>query len=141
LNHPELLEAHLEAFSEIEIHTPGLDRLRNEIIDIAALHAPLESDRLKNHLLSRDLADIAQALEGGSAYKSDRFAGQGATPEEAETGFLHTLNRHRRSVTLEAELKSAERQLADDMTEENVARLRSIQAQLDLLDRGEGTAG
>jgi DNA primase len=141
LNHPELLDAHCEAFSEIEIRTPGLDRLRNEIIDIAALHAPLESDRLKNHLLSRDLADIARTLEGASASKNDRFARPGATPEEAEVGFLAALSRHRRSVTLEAELRSAERMLADEMTEENVARLRSIQAQLELLDRGEGAAG
>ena len=141
LNHPELLEAHCEVFSEIEFHTPALDKLRNEIIDIAALHAPLESEKLKNHLLSRDLADIARSLEGASAYISDPFARPGASPEEAETGFLHTLTRHRRSVTLEAELKLAERMLADEMTEENVARLRSIQAQLELLDRGEGAAG
>jgi len=141
LNHPELLDAHCEAFSEIEFHTPTLDRLRNEIIDIAALHAPLESETLKNHLLSRDLADIARSLEGAPAYKSDPFTRSGASPEEAEAGFLHTLARHRRSVTLEAELKLAERMLADEMTEENVARLRSIQAQLELLDRGEGATG
>ncbi|MBC7102233.1 MAG: DNA primase, partial [Parvibaculum sp.] len=69
LNHPELLENYAEDISRIQIKTPALDRLRNEIIDIAALHAPLEREALKGHLLSRDLAEIARRLEAGSAFR------------------------------------------------------------------------
>src|SRR5690606_16590764 len=35
LNHPDLLDDHCEEFSRIEIKAGALDRLRNEIIDIA----------------------------------------------------------------------------------------------------------
>jgi DNA primase len=77
------------------------------------------------------LADIAQRLEGGAASKSDRFARAGASREEAETGFLHIVERHRRTITLEAELRAAERALAEDMNEGNWARLRAIHAQLE----------
>lgn len=132
LNHPQLLEDYCEELSRIEIKTPTLDRLRNEIIDIAALHAPLDRAALKNHLVSRDLADIAQRLEDGAAQKSDRFAWPDVSREEAETGFLHTLARHRRTITLEAELRAAERALAEDMNEENWSRLQAIHAQLEL---------
>ncbi|MEQ8266650.1 MAG: DNA primase [Parvibaculum sp.] len=138
LNHPELLENYAEEVSRIEIGTPALDRLRNEIIDIAALHAPLEREALRNHLLSRDLADIARRLEAGTAFSSDRFAWPDAAPDEAEAGFLHMLARHRRTISLEAELKAAERALADEMTEENFARLRAIHAQLERTEAADG---
>ncbi len=82
-------------------------------------------------MVSRDLADIAQRLEGGAASRSDRFARPDASREEAETGFLHIVERHRRTITLEAELKAAERALAEDMNEVNWARLRAIHAQLE----------
>ncbi|MEP0706741.1 MAG: DNA primase [Parvibaculum sp.] len=138
LNHPELLENYAEDISRIEIRTPALDRLRNEIIDIAALHAPLEREALKGHLLSRNLAEIARRLEAGTAFRSDRFAWPDAAPDEAEAGFLHTLARHQRAIGLEAELKAAERALAEDMTEENFARLRAIHAQLERTETADG---
>jgi DNA primase len=138
LNHPELLENYAEDISRIEIRTPALDRLRNEIIDIAALHAPLEREALKDHLLSRNLADIAWRLEAGSAFRSDRFAWPDAAPDEAEAGFLHTLARHRRAIVLETELKAAERALAEEMTEENFARLQAIHAQLERAEPADG---
>lgn len=138
LNHPELLENYAEEFSSVEIRTPALDRLRNEIIDIAALHAPLEREALKNHLLNRDLADIARRLEAGTAFVGDRHAWPDAPPDEAEAGFLHTLARHRRAMVLEAELKAAERVLAEEMTEENYARFRAIQEQLERSELADG---
>ncbi|MDP1626935.1 DNA primase [Parvibaculum sp.] len=138
LNHPELLENYAEEVSRVEIGTPALDRLRNEIIDIAALHAPLEREALRNHLLSRDLAEIARRLEAGQAFKSDPFAWPDAAPDEAEAGFLHTLARHRRVIVLEAELKAAERALAEEMTEENFARLQAIHAQLERSELADG---
>ena len=138
LNHPELLEEYCEELARVEIKTPALDRLRNEIIDIAALHAPLDREVLKNHLVSRDLADIAHRLEGGAALASERFAGPGSSREEAETGFLHTLERHHRTITLEAELRAAERALAEDMNEENWTRLQAIHAQLERSELLEG---
>lgn len=85
-----------------------------------------------NHLVSRDLADIAQRLEDGAALKGDRFALAGASHEEAEKGFLDVLTRHRRTITLEAELRAAERALAEEMNEENWARLQAIHAQMQI---------
>lgn len=137
LNHPDLLDAYCEEFSRLEIRVPALDRLRNEIIDIAALHAPLEREALTDHLVSRGLADIAQRLWDGAAVAGDRFATVAASLEEAETGFLHTLARHRRTITLEAEFRAAERALADEMNEENWARLQAIHAQMQMDERPE----
>ncbi|MBI1261161.1 MAG: DNA primase [Rhizobiales bacterium] len=131
LNHPELLDFYSEEFAAVEIRNAALDRLRNEIIDIAALNAPLDREALRGHLTDRDLAEIARRLEGTPAFKNERFAWPDASPEKARSGFLHVLARHRRQVILEVELKAAERALAEDMTEENLARLRDIHAQLE----------
>lgn len=138
LNHPELLEVYAEDIARIDIKTPALDRLRNEIIDIAALHAPLEREALKNHLVSRDLVDIARRLEANSALLSLRFVSPEAPADEAEAGFLHALSRHQRAIGLQAELKAAERALAEEMTEENFARLQAIHAQLERAEAVDG---
>ncbi len=95
-------------------------------------------EALKNHLLNRDLADIARRLEAGTASAGDRHAWPDAPPDEAEAGFLHTLARHRRAIGLEAELKAAERVLAEEMTEENYARFRAIQEQLERSELADG---
>ncbi|MEQ8328204.1 MAG: hypothetical protein RIE84_03775 [Parvibaculum sp.] len=84
------------------------------------------------------MAEIARRLEAGTAFRSDRFAWPDAAPDEAEAGFLHMLARHQRAIGLEAELKAAERALAEDMTEENFARLRAIHAQLERTETADG---
>lgn len=83
-----------------------------------------------NHLVYRDLADIAQRLSDAAAVQNDRFAQAGASVDEAETGLMQVLQRHRRTTMLEAELRAAERALADEMNDENWARLQAIQVQL-----------
>jgi DNA primase len=130
LNHPALLETYCEEISRLAIKTATLDRLRNEIIDIAALHAPLERAALMDHLVYRDLADIAQRLADGAAVQSDRFALAAASLDEAEAGFLQMLSRHRKSVSLEAEFRAAERALADEMNEENWARMQDLKREM-----------
>jgi DNA primase len=131
LNHPALLEAHCEAISRLELKSATLDKLRNEIIDIAALSVPLEREALMNHLVDRDLADIAQRLAGGAAVQGHRFAQVEASFVEAEAGFLHLLSSHRRTITLEAEFRAAERALAQEMTDENWARFQDLKKELE----------
>lgn len=140
-NHPDLLEEYCEVFSGLPLASAELDRLRNEIIDIAALHAPLERDGLKNHLEDRNLGDLFRRLEGRAKKIGARFAGPEAGTDEAERGFVHLIRRHERAVNLEAELKAAERALAEEMTEANWARLREIHLQLERSDMTDGLDG
>ncbi|MGV8998529.1 MAG: DNA primase [Parvibaculaceae bacterium] len=130
LNHPELLETHCEVLSRAEIRITTLDKLRNEIIDIAALHAPLEREALMNHLVSRDLADIATQVVSRAAAHSGPFVRADASQDEAEAGFLRLISDHRRTMVLEAEFRAAERALAAEMNDENWARLQAIHKQL-----------
>ena len=83
-------------------------------------------------------------LQARAVHIGARFAGPEAGTDEAERGFVHLIRRHERAVNLEAELKAAERALAEEMTEANWARLREIHLQLersDLTDGLDGTNG
>lgn len=135
LNHPELLEAHCEDLASIEINDRMLDKIRNEIIDIAALHAPLDREGLRDHLDTRGLSDIAHRLGSGTALKSETFAWPDADMDEAEKGWLHLLHWHQRAADLQTELKAAELALAEEMTDGNLARLKAILGELDRLSK------
>ncbi len=130
LNHPVLLESYCEDLAAVEIKDRMLDKIRNEIIDIAAVHAPLDREALRGHLDKRGLSDIARRLESVTALRSETFAWADAEELEAEQAWLHLLQWHQRAVDLQMELKAAERALAEEMTDENLTRLATLQAEL-----------
>ena len=94
-----------------------------------------------NHLNNRDLMEPAQRLARGAAVQSDRFALADAPPHEAEEGFLEILARHRRTISLEAEFRAAERALAEEMNEENWARMQDLQRELQSERPAPGSEG
>ena len=55
LNHPALLDEVDETFAELDFFSGDLDRLRKEIIDIAALNEGLDKSALKDHLTKREI--------------------------------------------------------------------------------------
>ncbi len=130
LNHPELLVQYAEEFAETEFESRDLDRLRVEILDIAAHFVPLDSRTLRDQLMSRAMLGTVERLEGGKTVRSDWFVDSGAAATDAETGWLHTLALHRKSLTLQKELKAAELAFGQDGSEENFERLRDIRMQL-----------
>ena len=130
VNHPELLDRYAEEFEGIEFTSERLDRLRNEILDIAALHAPLDTSRLDDQLDSRGLLKSVRQAGAGLLHKSEWFMERDAAATDAETGWRHTAMLHRKSLTLQKELKAAERALADEPNEENLALLNDIREQI-----------
>lgn len=143
LNHPELVDDYGEELAVFEFGDPKLDKIRNEIIDIAALIAPLDRGVLEDHLNSRGFFEISQSLASLSALKSDRFAWPDATLEEAKQGWLHLWERHKHVLTLQRELKAAVRALAEAETETPVdetkmkksfERLQALQIEIGALE-------
>ncbi|MGI9413874.1 MAG: DNA primase, partial [Hyphomicrobiales bacterium] len=130
VNHPGLLDRYGEEFAEVEFSSAQLDRLRNEILDIAALHAPLDTSRLDDQLDTRGLLQSVRQAGAGLMHKSEWFMERDAAATDAETGWRHTLMLHRKSLTLQKELKAAERVLADEPNEENLAHLNDIREQI-----------
>ncbi|TNE58118.1 MAG: DNA primase [Alphaproteobacteria bacterium] len=130
LNHPELLEKHLETFADVTLSRPELDKLRAEIIEIAASGATLDRATLRDHLEKRGTAHLADELERQKSVVFQRFAGPNAEYAHAEESWLHILSIHHEVLLLQGEAREAEAAFQQEMNEENWRRLQSIQHQL-----------
>jgi len=130
LNHPDLLDEVTETFAELDFSSSDLDRLRKEIIDIAALNEGLDKSALRDHLSKRGLSDLLERTNYQAQRLKSWFSQADAASDDAMTGFLHMIALHRKTVTLERDLKQAERAFAESPTEENLTNLNEIREAL-----------
>ena len=130
LNHPELLESHLDEFAKADLGNRKLDTLRNEIIRVAACGEALDRATLDNHLKGTDSAHVANDLRLQKSLESEPFARVEAEFQDVEKGWAHLLHLHESYNALQRELEEAEQALARDMTDENWTRLVAVKAQL-----------
>ena len=131
LNQPGLLEQHMEDFAGLELQNPDLDKLRSEIIRIAAGESDLDTEALKRHLKERGFAESLSALEQRGALVNVWYAWPDAALVDATRGWLQCMAFHRRVLVLAADKKAAEKALAEDMTEETFERFRALTLQLE----------
>jgi DNA primase len=128
LNHPAILDQVGEAFGTLELPAGELDKLRREIIKTWA--ADIDSETIKSHLRSLGYGGILDRVLSAEVYEAAPFADPAKTPEEAAREWRHShelLARRRMQLDIDA----AERELAEDMTDGNLSRLRALQRQID----------
>ena len=130
VNHPELLHELLDEFAALEFNSRELDSLRTQIIDSAALGESLDAAGLKGHLRTTGLGPLLDRLETQARRLNEWFLGSGAAHDDARTGLRQMIALHRKTVTLERELKAAEAAFAADPTEENLNALNAVRDQL-----------
>ena len=130
VNHPWLLEGHAEELADIEFLHPDADRLRRELLAVAAGRGPTEPDVLRQTLQERNLGSMLAKVEVALTHSADWPARQGAAPDDVRQWWAHVVTLHRKSRTLNRELKEAEHALGEQPSEENLAWLRDVQGQL-----------
>jgi DNA primase len=130
INHPELLHECLDEVSTLEFTSRELDSLRSRIIDSAALGESLDGAGLKRHLSLAGLGPLLDRLETQAKRLNEWFLGSGAAQDDARTGLRQMIALHRKTITLERELKAAEAAFAHDPTEENFNALNAVREQL-----------
>jgi DNA primase len=135
VNHPHLLQQHLDEFAHIEFSSLDLDRLRAAILEIVS-HSEGEVGPLREQLAGAGFAMVLTRLEDQIEKAGHWPATPEAADDDANQGWLQALTLHRRAGTLHKELKDAEAALGLDPSEANLARLVDIQHQL---ARSEGT--
>jgi DNA primase len=136
LNHPALLDRHLEDLAELEFASREAAQLRDALTDLAAEHFDAHDD-LKRAVDSAGFADIRRKIESVEAIATLWCVLPEAAEIDAEGALRQALALHRRARTLHRELKSAENALAEDPSEESLSRLREIQSELAALDGRE----
>ncbi len=131
VNHPAMLAEHAEAIAELEFASSDLDRLKRALLDMAAddAHDPDEARRrLERAGLSGLLTRMEQLWDASG--RAEWWVARELAEVDVARGWDHTAALHRKLVTLHKELKAAEAALEGDPSDENLARLFDIHAQL-----------
>lgn len=123
VNHPSLLHRHAEELAVVAM-TGELDRLRRTLVDFAADRDDLDSETVKDHLSQKGFSEMLHALLVGT--RTDRFTDAKAPLELAEEGLAHIL-RMMREKEAEREIEAAAERLAEEWSEEALARLHAGQ--------------
>lgn len=128
--HPELLQAHAETLCELEFEGRGAQALRGLLLDGAASGEPVDPAVIEARLARAGLGDtvrrLAARVRPGDRWTLDAHA----DPLRLEDALRQAIILHRRASTLHKELRAAERALADEESEANLAWLREVQSQL-----------
>jgi DNA primase len=137
LAHPEHLLAQAETLSELDFAGPAANALRRFLLDLAgegnALPPEIVAGRLGRAGLTRTAEHLTALVRPGDRWLLDR----NADPVRLEDALRQAITLHRRGRTLHSELRAAERALADDDSEANLAWLRAVRSQLSSLEGAE----
>ena len=109
---------------------PELDSLRTQIIDSSALRSGLDGTDLRAHLKHMGSGPLLDRLESQAKRLNEWFLGSGAAQDDARTGLRQMIALHRKTVTLERELRAAEAAFTADPTEEKLNALKAVREQL-----------
>jgi DNA primase len=130
INHPELIHDFLDEFAAVDFSTRELDSLRTQIINSAALERGLDMAALKGHLMLRGFGPELGRLENQATRLNEWFLGPAAAQDDARTGLRQMFALHRKTVTLDRELKAAEAAFVAEPTEENFNALSGLREEL-----------
>ena len=88
-------------------------------------------------MAAAELKDVQSRVEGALTHPSDWPVKADTAPEDVDRWWTHVVTLHRKSRTLNRELKDAERALGSEPSEENLAWLKDVQERLAALDGTE----
>ena len=100
IEHPWLLEAHLEEFAEIELVHPDADRLRRGVLETASGEASIDADKLQRDLVEKGLESLVSRVRAAIAHTSDWPARPGAGEADVSHWWGHIVTLHRKARTL-----------------------------------------
>ena len=129
INHPGLIDELGEVVGALSFDDPFLDKLRQQIIEIALADSGLDSDGLISHLTRLGMSDACNEILGGETLGHAAFARRSATLSMARTGVTELLARIGKPQ-LEAQLADAERAVAEEFSEASWNRLASLRSAL-----------
>ncbi|MGD0190489.1 MAG: DNA primase [Rhizomicrobium sp.] len=124
LEAPEIVERHGELLAALPLSDRSLDRLRNELLNLAASGFGLETGRLENHLVRAGMAGLVERLnarraKGGHGADTVREgAGGSADLEEIEARWLAAAVQLREIAEIGPERRHAMERFKTEATEE-----------------------
>jgi len=101
LEDPDLSSKYAELLATLQFLTPSLDRLRQELLNVAASGSRVEKQGLENHLLSHGMAELVERLKSHGG-RSEMAEGS-VLGEDADARFLRAASQLRQMAELEPE--------------------------------------
>ena len=135
LAHPELLQNHAETLAEIELEGRP-PALRKFLLDGAASGEAVEPASCSPpgpRRADRGGRELTSQVRPGDRWMLDPHADS----LRLEDALRQAITLHRRARTLHSELRAAERALAEEDNEANLAWLREVQNQLSSVEGAE----
>ena len=124
LHYPALIDHWIDDLAAIDIPEPELDKLRREILEVAAAHPALDDVVLHQHLALCGLAETAGALVKIIAEHAGFAVRGGDDPEVIRRGLTETLQLLR--ARSPGDRETASRVLGTDPSDENWQRLKAL---------------
>ncbi|UJQ94510.1 DNA primase [Mariluticola halotolerans] len=137
INHPLLVEPRLEALAALDFESPAARQVLGAVIDIVSRDHDITTTQMNEMLVARGFGELLEKMRGVLLRQGVWQTGDNIAEVDAETGLKHALALHSKSVQLNRELKAAEIALGDDLSDENLERLRDIQNQITSVDGTE----
>ena len=134
IRHSSQLSGHLSQLDKLDFVTDDLKYLRDAIVDAISHNAPLDSGGLKGHLISIGYENLMTRLEQLPDARMLIFVRPESDPEDVVSGWLDAVELQHRLITLTAEKREAETDLASDTTQENFERLMAIENEISTLE-------
>lgn len=124
LKEPELAARHGELLAALPFSDRMLDRLRGELLNVAASGSRLEKQGLENHLNRCGMADIVARLKAPTA---TREVDEGtASGEDTDARFLRAANQLREMAERDPERKAALERFNREPSEESWLEMRRL---------------
>ncbi|MFN3459765.1 MAG: DNA primase [Oceanibaculum sp.] len=133
INHPALIDEFSEAVSLLPFADAELDRLREEVLHVAASVSDLDVPHVESHLIAQGYSKALERLRSPEVEETARFTGASASADRARSVLHELLSRASAQAELEVQLAEAQAALADEMTEENLTRMQSLRQALEEL--------
>jgi DNA primase len=125
LDHPWLIDDVGEALGLITLPEPSLDRVRQEILNLAASNSDLDGGAVRRHLRNLGLTAVVDGLERAEVVAHASFSRPDAPAERVRKGAVALLDGVARPQ-IEAQVAAAEKALADDMTDATWTQFESL---------------
>jgi DNA primase len=141
INHPWLLDEHLEELEGTDFRHPDAEKVKAALIDIAAHHGAFgggcDPEAIRGELARRGVTEQIARLERAITTPSVWGARADAAPADVVMTWNQLFALHRQWHSLIKELKDAEQALGRDTTEANYSWLQDVKARLSVIEGTE----
>lgn len=131
---PDLLGRYADDLANLDFDSSDSTAVARSLSDLVAQDEQLSSEQVRQHLLQAGLEASLTRIEAAVRPGDRRCLDDDFPAVDIDSAIKQAMILHRRAITLHRELVDAERALAENGSESDLAVIRDLQLQLSALD-------